>query len=304
MTELCNLEVFKTVVDHLPIGVYVVDAARKVTYWNAGAEHITGYLSQEVLGRSCQDNVLIHCDEQGILLCGDACPIVDAMRNGKIVEAVVLTQHRAGHRVPVQVCAVPLRNQSGAIIGAAESFQLHAAALAEENKDDFLPLDARSGLPEADFTAAYLRAKIASHTKGDPRRITVVRLDLVDVEQLRRTHGGEAVSALLRPLAETLRNAVRQPDYLGMWGEFGFLMILGASRENPPDLVGMRLKNLGSTATVNWWGDRLMPISEVNATTIRSGDTLESVIARLDLQRAANNTNAENSPAQGPELEG
>jgi len=39
-------EVYKSVLESLPIGVYLVDRHRRVLSWNRGAERLTGYLRQ------------------------------------------------------------------------------------------------------------------------------------------------------------------------------------------------------------------------------------------------------------------
>ena len=91
-----------------------MDRDRKIVYWNHGAERILGCLRQRVTGRYCGDNTLAHCDERETQLWGDACPSIDCMRDGQPREAAVYLRHRAGHRVPVYVRAIPLRDPAGA----------------------------------------------------------------------------------------------------------------------------------------------------------------------------------------------
>jgi len=57
---------YKDIIDNLYNGVYFVDRDRVITYWNKGAERITGYTSQQVVGRSCRDNVLNHVSAEGV----------------------------------------------------------------------------------------------------------------------------------------------------------------------------------------------------------------------------------------------
>ena len=63
MLDLNNPRVFETAVDSLDVGVYLVDCHRKIVYWNRGAERISGYLRQDVTGRFCRDDILVHSDE-------------------------------------------------------------------------------------------------------------------------------------------------------------------------------------------------------------------------------------------------
>ena len=82
---------YKDIIDHLYDGVYFVDRERVITYWNHGAERITGYESQNVIGRSCRDNILNHVDSAGTQLCQDQCPMAACMKDGEVREAHVLS---------------------------------------------------------------------------------------------------------------------------------------------------------------------------------------------------------------------
>jgi len=123
MLDLNHPGVFETAVDSLDVGVYLVDRHRKIVDWNRGAERISGYLRQDVTGRFCRDDILVHSDENEAVLCGTDCPLAGCMRDGQSREAPVYLRHRAGHRVPVHVRAVPLRDEKGNICGAAEIFE-------------------------------------------------------------------------------------------------------------------------------------------------------------------------------------
>ena len=54
MSGMPSAEVFQVIVDRIDSGVYALDLEGKITYWNYGAEKISGFLSQEVLGRACR----------------------------------------------------------------------------------------------------------------------------------------------------------------------------------------------------------------------------------------------------------
>ena len=69
MLDLQNAEIFRAALESLQTGVCIVDRDRKISYWNDGAERITGYLRQDVVGRFCGDILLIkfHEKKDGIL---------------------------------------------------------------------------------------------------------------------------------------------------------------------------------------------------------------------------------------------
>ena len=53
MPELGSHEIYRAVLDSLPVAVCAVNRDGKVILWNEGAERVTGYLRQDVLGRMC-----------------------------------------------------------------------------------------------------------------------------------------------------------------------------------------------------------------------------------------------------------
>ncbi|MFC1461815.1 PAS domain-containing protein [Verrucomicrobiota bacterium] len=38
-------------------GLYFIDRDRVITYWNKAAERISGFTADEVVGKSCADNI-------------------------------------------------------------------------------------------------------------------------------------------------------------------------------------------------------------------------------------------------------
>src|SRR5258706_11975678 len=56
-------ETYRDILDGLQIGVSVLDLQKKIVFWSDGAEQITGYARIDVLGHSCADNILLHCNQ-------------------------------------------------------------------------------------------------------------------------------------------------------------------------------------------------------------------------------------------------
>ena len=112
--------------DSLHEGIYVCDKDRRIVFWSKSAENITGWKSDEVVGRQCLENILCHVDKDGHRLCGEEfCPLHRAMVTGEPsrVPIVVFAKARDGHRVPTQVSVAPIRDDDGVIIGGVETFQ-------------------------------------------------------------------------------------------------------------------------------------------------------------------------------------
>ena len=62
-------------------GVFAVDEDQRIVHWNAGAERLLGYSSQETLGRFCYE-VIDGVDQSSRQVCFRGCPVLDCAKNG------------------------------------------------------------------------------------------------------------------------------------------------------------------------------------------------------------------------------
>jgi PAS domain S-box-containing protein len=118
---------YRELLDYLTDGIYFTDKERRIAYWNKGAEALAGYSSQEVIGKCCKDNLLMHVDALGRELCLHGCPLDATIQDGKPREAEVFLHHKNGHRVPIRVRIAAMRNDAGEIVGAVEAFSDNSA---------------------------------------------------------------------------------------------------------------------------------------------------------------------------------
>lgn len=49
--NMTHEELFVKILDQMPFGVYCVDTDRKIFYWSKGAERISGYKAEDMLGK-------------------------------------------------------------------------------------------------------------------------------------------------------------------------------------------------------------------------------------------------------------
>ena len=121
-----NLVDSMLLLESLNDGFYVVDTDRHILYWNAAAERITGWKKEDILGKTCADDVLSHVDKDGHQLCGEEhCPLHRAMvtDQGSEVPIIVFAKSKSGKRVPMRVSVAPIRNAEGKVIGGVEDFR-------------------------------------------------------------------------------------------------------------------------------------------------------------------------------------
>ena len=118
-----NDESYSEIIDNINDGVYIVDHSNKILSWNKAAEIISGYKKEEVIGKRCSDNILVHVDKKGANICLSGCPLKTAITKGCPVESDVFLHHKQGYRIPITVKALPIKNRNNIITGAVEIFK-------------------------------------------------------------------------------------------------------------------------------------------------------------------------------------
>ncbi len=305
MSEFQNPEIFRTVLDSLQTGVNVVDRSGKIFFWNQGAERITGHMRHDVVGRPCHDNVLVHCNQQGCVDCGASCPFRRTMHDGKSREVRMRLRHKAGHPVPVLIRIVALRDAHGSIIGLAESFEEQRLASDRDRRQQSLAasgcMDETSGVANHEFTQFRLRENLASLAQYHlPFGITCIQVD--HVQDFRATYGRQAGDAILRLVAQTMRDSLRPSDLVGRWGEDEFLAILMDCESGGVQRTAERIRKVVACAGLRWWGDDLSVSTSIGWAVAQAGDTIEALVqrARSSLQQASRQPEAATAAKKNP----
>jgi len=199
-------------------GAYITDTQRRIVFWNQAAQRITGWDAQEVVGRSCRDNILVHVDKDGHALCGDEhCPLHRSIVTGasSLQSLLVFAQHRSGHRIPVEVTVSPIRNHADEVIGGIEVFRDLTAALRDQLRaKEIQEMAVKSTLPQDQrviFETCYQPRDIVG---GDFFRIEKLDADRYGI--LLADAMGHGVAAalytlLLRSLWEEHRGELESP---------------------------------------------------------------------------------------------
>jgi diguanylate cyclase (GGDEF)-like protein/PAS domain S-box-containing protein len=278
-----NLEIYRALLESLPIGIYLTDRNGQIAFWNARAEKITGHLGQEVIGHFSHDNLLLHCDENQVL-CGAAGPLEQTILDGRPRDANIFLRHKEGQRIPVRVRSVPVRDEFGALVGAAECFE-ERSFRAAETRCPHLPADASldelTQIPDrqavlAGFSAGLQEFAVSQVSFG------VLTIAIDNLDHVRHVDGCPAVNAVLYAVAQTLRGGTRPDDLVGRWREDRFTALVAGSGADGLRSCAGRLRRLVSLAAVPWWGDRLSVTVSMGGTMAQPGDTVESLLGRAE----------------------
>jgi len=281
-----NAEFYKTLLDNLYDGVYFVDTERNITYWNSGAEAITGYKANQVTGRSCKDNILNHCTENGTELCLTACPLVRSIQTGRHQEAEVYLHHADGHRVPVLVRTSPIYGEDGQVIGAVEIFsdnsRLFSARKRIRRLEETVALDALTGIGNRRMADGKLKAAI---TQFQQNRLSfgVLLLDIDLFKRVNDTFGHDIGDQVLRMVANTLRHNLRVNDIPIRWGGEEFLAVIDDVDKESLLAAAEKIRTLIEHSHLTLEDGRTVGVTvSIGAALVRYEDSLESLLLRAD----------------------
>jgi PAS domain S-box-containing protein/diguanylate cyclase (GGDEF)-like protein len=291
MSAPLDPESYRSILESLPSAVYLVDRDRRILLWNSGAEKLTGYLRQEVVGRLCWDDFLMHCDENQACLCGTACPLQQTIHDGKLREADLFLRHKDGQRVPVRVSAVPFRDEHGSILGAVECFEkrqmLPVADPHLQEMSLHATADLLTGLADHAATQARLHAYLEDFAvSAIPFAVLSISVDALD--KVRHKDGRNAVNKVLYATARTIESTLGPNDMIGRWSEERFLAVLAGCTAPALLRAAKTIKRLVNLEGIPWWGQRLQVTLSIGGAIVQAGDTWETLAARAEAALESN----------------
>jgi len=304
MPSFQDPEIYRDILDGLQIGVSVLDLKKKIVFWSDGAEQITGYSRIDVLGHSCNENILLPCNQSSCEMCSEKCPIASALHDGRPFEAVSFIHHKSGHRTPVHTWAIPLRDKHGSMIGVIQTFEAEIAINGPDPNDQTMKergwLDESTGLPNQTMMLSHLRETLGSFTELHIP-FGVIWVQVHELDQLRARYGQEAATSMLQVLARTLRNTIWPTDFVGRWSENQFLAILCGCGEDALHAVTGRMRRMMSSATIIWWGEQLSARVSIGCAGAVVGDSVESLMQRAQQQVSGGQTAESALAARAPQ---
>ena len=277
---------YKDLLDHMSDGVYFVDRDRKILYWNEGAFRLSGYSSQELVGRSCDDNILCHVDYEGKSLCYDGCPLSASIDDGSAHEANVFLRHKCGRRVPVNVRVQPMRGVDGSIVGAIEIFSDDSAQTEARRKTEAMKrlafLDHLTQIPNRRFVEMSLATALVEFSvHNDPFGVLVFDLD--KFKTLNDSFGHACGDRALQEVAKTVVSSLRPADIVGRWGGDEFLAIVRNVNHEILATLAERCVTMVAQVSVPNDDGRAVSVSiSVGAALASPGETAEELISKAD----------------------
>ncbi|GHU37130.1 diguanylate cyclase [Betaproteobacteria bacterium] len=268
-------------------GIYFVDRKRNITYWNPAAEQISGWQADDVVGKNCKDDILVH-SLGGHKLCREHCPLLAAIKQGENLEPATFSvhlRHKDGYRVPVRVRCIPVLDEDEKVVGAAEIFEY--AYVKEEVQREINKMgrvaysDALTNIPNRLHMENALNDWLCAYYDDKPH-LAVVMADIDFFKNVNDEYGHNTGDLVLKNVAAILQQNLRTLDIVGRWGGEEFLILL---QNIKPEQLGKRLESLRTcieNSQVEDGGKTVKVTMSFGCTIPRDGDTVLSLVERAD----------------------
>jgi len=220
---------YDRLLNHLQEAVNILDTDLNVIFWNASSEQLTGYSSDEVLGKKCLKNVLIDQDDSGILPCGKRCPVVQVLKDGNVRSFDAYLQHKEGHRFPVHMRIIPIKNQEDEIIAAVETFREQSPKVSLPQSKEQLRrmgmLDPLTSMGNRRYLEMHLKSRL-EELRQLGLSFGILFLEVDGMEDIKATYGSVVGDKLLKMISQTLSSSIRFFELTARWEEEKFVVVL------------------------------------------------------------------------------
>jgi diguanylate cyclase (GGDEF)-like protein/PAS domain S-box-containing protein len=265
-------------------GTYFVDRKRKITFWNQRAERLTGYPGSWVKGRKCQDDLLEHVDQCGVVLCRRFCPLQATISNGQYLKKSVYLRHHDGYRLPVRVWVGPRYDKDGTIVGAMQVFTdttTPAEPLGLHRSD---PL---TGLGNALHLDERLSVRLYDWERhGHPFGVLVADVDSLD-QRVNQSLGRQVGDEALRMVAKTLANSLRGSDMVARYADDEFVVVLQNATPDTLRDAGERLRRLVASSRLPESSHHTDVTISIGGARVRDADNALTLLKRAGAQLIA-----------------
>lgn len=275
------------VMDHITDGIYFVDTEGCITYWSPSAERISGHKADAVVGSCCRNNILVHTDAKGNVLCNtEFCPLFKTLDTGAIIKVdEVFLLHKNGYRIPITVQTIPFRDENNTVIGAAEIFQENPTHSNINRELSYLReqslLDPLTNVGNRRFAERCL-AECFNQFRLYERPFGVLFLDIDRFKDLNDCYGHETGDKILQMVAQTLFQSTRSFDNIARWGGEEFVLMIPNVDSEILLFIAEKVRGLIEKSFLSLHDQSISVTVSVGATLCEDGDNPKILINRAD----------------------
>ena len=276
-------DIYEKIVENLHDGLIFVDQNKIITYWNSAAEKITGYSSDEIVGKSCSDSIISYYDLKNNAV--TVSPIEMTITDGIPREADLYLVHKNGTKIPVSIRVSTIKDNNREVIGAIELFTDNNVKTVNEKRirelEKMALIDNLTKLANRHYIERELKSRFEEKKRFNIP-FGILFADIDDFKDFNDKYGHITGDNVLKNVSEIFINNSRPFDLFGRWGGEEFIGIIrNINRENLYNL-GEKMRKLVEEAAVPDRTGNLNVTISIGATMVKTDDTVISLIDRAD----------------------
>lgn len=272
------------ILNNINSGVYALDNQRKILFWNKKAEDITGFKSDEVVGKSCKDNILEHINEVGKNLCLHGCPVSSTLADGRERETQLFLHHKEGHRIPVSVKVFPVYDDENMIEGAIEIFD----DLREKEKflqeikkyKEIAYIDNLTGIPNRKYIKDNLN-RIINESQKFNYSIGVMLIEAQNIPNINEKYGIENGDRVLKMIGMNLHANTRNSDLTGRLEGNKFLSIVRFVEKPQMEIIANKYITTAKACFIMFGNEKISTNVKIVGTLVKKDDDQNTIKKRL-----------------------
>jgi diguanylate cyclase (GGDEF)-like protein/PAS domain S-box-containing protein len=209
-------------------GVITTDIEGKITLINEIAEELTGWSSEEAVGKPLP-SVFHIINEETKQMCEN--PAQKALETGRIIELDnnTLLISKNGEKRFISDSGAPIRDKDGKVFGIVLVFRDVTEKKLQENEIRYLSFhDKLTGL----YNRAFFEREIKNFDQPEFLPLSLVIGDVNGLKLTNDIFGHEVGDKLLKTISGTLEKEYRGEGIVARWGGDEFVMILPKTSKN------------------------------------------------------------------------
>jgi diguanylate cyclase (GGDEF)-like protein/PAS domain S-box-containing protein len=274
----------KKLIDNMHDGVVFVDSQSMITLWNTGVERLTGVSSNAACGRTFLPTLMDMCNNREQRITNEDCPVARAISTGVQWLGRVSVMGRQGRHVAVDLHAIPVRGNEGAVHGA--TILLHDASSETSLEEKCQALHAQ--VAKDPMTQVANRAEfdrmlnnfVAAHQESN-LPCSLIMSDIDHFKSINDTHGHQAGDEAIITFASLLKSMCRSGDLVARYGGEEFAILCADCTNAAAARKAEDLRKALSEVKHSCLGNNSITAS-FGVTELQAGDTPETMLRRAD----------------------
>ena len=252
--------------------------------WNTGVERLTGVSSAAACGRTFLPNLMEMCNNREQPIANEDCPVSHAIATGVQWLGRVSIMGRQGRHVAVDLHAIPVRSNDGAIHGATVLLHDVSSETSLEEKCQALHAQvAKDPMTQVANRAEFdrmLNNFVAAHQESN-LPCSLIMCDLDHFKSINDTYGHQAGDEAIITFASLLKSMCRSGDLVARYGGEEFAILCADCTNAAAARKAEAIRETLAEVKHSCLGNNSITAS-FGVTELQTGDTPETMLRRAD----------------------